>query len=34
MRKGFVYDKVIKYINKNFKCESDIEKIEDIKKYF
>ena len=32
MRKGFVYDKVIKYINKNFKCESDIEKIEDIKK--
>ena len=31
MRKGFVYDKVIKYINKNFKCESDIEKIEDIK---
>ena len=32
MRKGFVYDKVIKYINKNFKCESDIEKIGDIKK--
>ena len=32
MRKGFVYDKVIKYINKNFKCESDIEKIEDLKK--
>ena len=31
-RKGFVYDKVIKYINKNFKCESDIEKIEYIKK--
>ena len=32
MKKGLIYEKVNKYINKNFKCDNDSEKVEDIKK--